>query len=70
MKIKGLNGAIGHIHGGVEKHRNGSFTMYATIEPYEILFKQAYFEYGISEAMQRFKNSLQVETDKYIASSD
>ena len=59
MKVKG------YLHGGVEKHRNGSFTMYATIEPYEILFKQTYFYYGIKEAMQRFKESLKEELKKY-----
>ena len=64
-KIKGVNGATAYKHGGIEKHRNGSFTMYATIEPYGILFKQTYFDYGIEEAMDRFHEKLQEETNKY-----
>ena len=66
MDITGINGATAYSHSGIEKHQNGSFTMYATIEPYGQLFKETYIGYTISKALKLFREDLQVETDRYI----
>ena len=40
-------------HGGVEKHHDGSFTIYGTIEnPEPTLFKQRYYDYTIESALK------------------
>jgi hypothetical protein len=68
MDIIGINGATAQTNAGVEHHKhNGSFTMHATIWPYEIPFKETYIDHTIYDARQKFKAALQIETDKYIA---
>ena len=62
--IIGINGSYADIHGGIEKHMDGSFTMYATIQD-NVLFHQRYFYYSIAEARRLFKEALQEETDRY-----
>ncbi len=60
-----MNKPIIEIHGGVEKHQNGSFTMFGTIEGE--LYKQTYFyDYSISEARKHFKKAINKESEKYI----
>ena len=66
MNIKGKNGAWSYTHAAIEKHHNGSFTMFATIEPYDIPFKKTFYDYPIAEARRIFKNDLQIETDRYL----
>lgn len=62
--ITGINGSYANLHGGVEKHHDGSFTMYATIQN-NVLFHKRYFDYTIAEARKLFKESLQQETNRY-----
>lgn len=62
--ITGINGSYANLHGGVEKHHDGSFTMYATIQD-NVLFHQRYFDYTIAQARQLFKKALQQETNRY-----
>ena len=59
-----MNKPLIEISGGVEKHQNGSFTIYGSIcgETY----KRTYFyDYSISEARKLFKISIQEESKKY-----
>tara|TARA_R100001440_G_scaffold73104_3_gene97394 strand:- start:250 stop:462 length:213 start_codon:yes stop_codon:yes gene_type:complete len=63
--IIGINGSYADIHGGVEKHPDGSFTIYATIQD-NVLFHQRYFDYTYEEALPLFKKALQKQTDRYI----
>jgi len=62
--ITGINGSYADLHGGVEKHHDGSFTMYATINDID-LFHQRYFDYTFEEARPLFKEALQEETNRY-----
>ena len=63
--IIGVNGSYADLHGGVEKHQDGSFTMYATIQD-NVLFHKRYFDYTLEEARPLFKKALQKETNRYI----
>ena len=58
------NDIIG-INGSYEKHPDGSFTIYATIQD-NVLFHQRYFDYTYEEALPLFKKALQKQTDRYI----
>jgi len=51
------------LRGGVEKHRNGSFTMYGEI--CGETFKQTYYDYSLSEARRLFKTAIIKESQKY-----
>ena len=62
--IIGVNGSYADLHGGVEKHQDGSFTMYATIQD-NVLFHKRYYFYTLAEARKLFKKALQKETDLY-----
>ncbi len=62
--IYGANGSWADIHGGAEKHSDGSFTLFATIQD-EHLFHIRYMELPILVAMELFKEALQKETDSY-----
>jgi hypothetical protein len=66
--IIGINGSYADLHGGVEKHIDGSFTMYATIQD-DVLFHQRYYYYTIAEARSLFKEALQEETNRYFIGS-
>ena len=48
-----MNAPLIEIAGGVEKHQNGSFTMFGTIEGQ--LYKQTYYDYTLAESVQLFK---------------
>ena len=53
-------------HGGVEKHHDGSFTIYGTIEnPEPTLFKQRYYDYTIESALKDFYIQIKQESEKY-----
>ena len=53
-------------HGGVEKHHDGSFTIYGTIEnPEPTLFKQRYYDYTIESALKNFDVQIKQESEKY-----
>jgi hypothetical protein len=58
-----MNAPLIEIAGGVEKHQNGSFTMFGTIEGQ--LYKQTYYDYTLAEAVQLFKKSIKKESEKY-----
>jgi hypothetical protein len=62
--INGINGSYANLHGGVEKHIDGSFTLFATIQD-SILFHKKYMGYDFPEALSMFREALQQETDKY-----
>jgi len=62
--ITGINGSYADLHGGVEKHPDGSFTMYASIQD-NILFHKRYYFYTLAEARPLFKEALQEETNRY-----
>ena len=62
--INGINGSYANLHGGVEKHIDGSFTLFATIQD-SILFHKKYMGYDFPEALSMFREALQIETDKY-----
>ena len=48
-----------YLHGGVEKHYDGSFTIYGTIEAItEELFKIRYYDYSFKEARKLFKEAI------------
>jgi hypothetical protein len=51
------------ISGNVERHHNGSFTMFGSIEG--DMFKQTYYDYTLAEARKLFKISIQEESKKY-----
>jgi|TARA_R110000803_G_scaffold95372_2_gene163308 hypothetical protein len=52
-----MNKPLIEIAGGVERHHNGSFTMFGTIEGQ--LYKQTYYDYTLDQAHQLFKKSIQ-----------
>ena len=59
-----MNKPLIEVSGGVEKHQNGSFTIYGSIcgETY----KRTYFyDYSISEARKHFKKAINRESEKY-----
>ena len=62
--IYGVNGSYADIHGAIEKHKDGGFVMYATIQD-EITFGIKYIGYKFEDARKRFKKALQKETDSY-----
>ena len=62
--ILGINGSYANLHGGVEKHHDGSFTIYATIQD-NVLFHKRYFDYTYEEALPLFKEALQKEPNRY-----
>ena len=62
--IYGINGSYADIRGGIEKHKDGGFVMYATIQD-EITFGIKYIGYSFENAKKRFKKALQKETDSY-----
>jgi hypothetical protein len=70
MELQGKYGATASMQGGVKKHENGSFTMYAIIKPYNDLFKKTYMNYTIGGARKLFRKSLQDEVDKYFVSKE
>ena len=48
-----------YLHGGVEQHYDGSFTMYGTIEAItDELFKIRYYDYSFTEARKLFKEAI------------
>lgn len=51
------------INAGVEKHNNGSFTMFGSI--CGDTFKMTYFDYSLSEARKLFKKAIHLESNKY-----
>ena len=51
------------INGGVERHYNGSFTMYGSI--CGETFKQTYYDYSLAEARRLFKKAINKESEKY-----
>ena len=51
------------INGGVEKHMNGSFTMYGSI--CGTTFKQTYYDYNLTDARKLFKKAIWLESEKY-----
>jgi len=59
-----MNKPLIEIAGGVEKHLNGSFTMFGTIEGE--LYKKTYYGYTLAEAVPLFKKSIKKESEKYI----
>ena len=63
-KFTGINGATAYINDGYEQHTDGSFTLYATIENQDS-FKMRYMDYTLEQAIERFKDILQIEVDKY-----
>jgi len=58
-----MNKPLIEISGGVERHHNGSFTMFGSIEGDQ--FKQTYFDYTLAEARKIFKISIEEESKKY-----
>ena len=52
--INGINGSYANLHGGVEKHIDGSFTLFATIQD-SILFHKKYMGYNFPEALSMFR---------------
>ena len=62
--IYGANGSWADIHEGAEKHSDGSFTLFATIQD-EHLFHIRYMELPMLVALELFKKALQSETDEY-----
>lgn len=67
MKVIGINGATAEFMGTMERNRDGSITLYATIEPEGLLFQEKFLGYSKALAKRKFKDSLQVEVDKYFA---
>lgn len=65
--IYGANGSWADIHGGAQKHSDGSFTLFATIQD-EYLFHMRYIDFSITEAMILFRKALQEHTDEYFIS--
>tara|TARA_R110002153_G_scaffold16357_1_gene58135 strand:- start:1325 stop:1522 length:198 start_codon:yes stop_codon:yes gene_type:complete len=61
--MKTMNKPSIEISGGVERHYNGSFTMFGSIEG--DMFKQTYYDYTLGEARKLFKISIQEESKKY-----
>lgn len=61
-----MNKPIIEISSGVERHYNGSFTMFGRIEG--DMFKQTYYDYTLGEARKMFKISIQEESEKYFVS--
>ena len=51
------------ISGGVERHHNGSFTMYGSI--CGETFKETYYDYSLEEARTLFKEAINKESEKY-----
>jgi len=48
-----------YLHGGVEKHTDGSFTICGTIEAInDELFKIRYYDYSFKEARKLFKEAI------------
>ena len=48
-----------YVHGGVEKHYDGSFTIYGTIESCtDITCKMRYYDYSFEQALKNFKQLL------------
>ena len=64
MKFTGINGATAYINNGYERHTDGSFTLYATIENQDS-FKMRYMDYTLEQAIERFKDILQIEVDRH-----
>ena len=58
-----MNKPIIEISGGVERHYNGSFTMFGRIEG--DMFKQTYYDYTLGEARKMFKTAIIKESEKY-----
>lgn len=54
------------ISAGVEKHYNGSFTMYGSI--LGEAFKQTYYDYSLAKARKLFKKAILVESERYFIS--
>tara|TARA_B110000503_G_scaffold50724_1_gene82050 strand:- start:105 stop:299 length:195 start_codon:yes stop_codon:yes gene_type:complete len=54
------------IRSGIEKHDNGSFTMYGSI--LGETFKQTYYDYSLTEARKLFKKAILVESERYFIS--
>jgi len=54
------------IRSGIEKHNNGSFTMYGSI--LGEAFKQTYYDYSLAEARKLFKKAILVESERYFIS--
>ena len=65
MKFTGINGATAYINNGYERHTDGSFTLYATIDNQDS-FKMRYIDYTLEQAIELFKDSLQIELDRHI----
>ena len=61
--MKTMNKPLIEISGGVERHHNGSFTMFGSIEGDP--FKQTYYDYTLAEARKLFKISIQKESERY-----
>jgi hypothetical protein len=51
-----MNKPLIEISGGVERHYNGSFTMFGSIEG--DMFKETYYDYTLAEARKLFKMSI------------
>ena len=52
-------------HGGVERHHNGSFTMYGTVEGItDELVKMTYFDYTFENARKHFKEHLKKKAEE------
>jgi hypothetical protein len=48
-----------YVHAGVEKHCDGSFTIFGTIEScVDITYKIRYYDYSFKEALKNFKQDL------------
>lgn len=51
-----------YLHGGIEKHHDGSFTIYGTYYDYQIgsdvLYHKRYYYYSVSEAIKLAKNEI------------
>ena len=59
-----------HLHGGVCKHIDGSFTMSGTIwNPEPTLFTQRYYNYTLADARKDFKREIKRECGKYFVAS-
>ena len=56
------------IHAGIEKHNNGSFTMFGSI--CGDTFKMTYFDYSLSEARKLFKKAIHLESDRYFVNQN
>jgi len=55
-----------HQLGGVERHHDGSFTIYGVIEnPDRTIFSQRFYDYNFEDARERFQKELKKESEKY-----